>query len=76
MKLLRGGQIMDYVIEYGSIDECIVRRFMRQIFIAMSHVHAQGICHRDLKPENFMLAKKDRNMKSKVQVVDFGLAFK
>ena len=44
-------------------------RIVRQICMAMRHVHEQGYFHRDLKPNNIML-----DGHADVRIVDFGLS--
>jgi serine/threonine protein kinase len=58
-------------------DECqgapfpdLVRR-LRQMLLAIAHVHKQGIVHRDIKPNNFLLGGPDGKT---VKLCDFGLA--
>jgi len=43
--------------------------FMRKLFSALHHMHAQGVVHRDIKPENIMLTKTDE-----LKLIDFGLS--
>lgn len=43
---------------------------LKQIGLALDHVHDQGILHRDLKPENIML----RRGTDSVVLIDFGIA--
>ena len=42
---------------------------MKKLFLAVSHMHSQGIVHRDIKPENIMLDKQNE-----LKLIDFGLA--
>ncbi len=46
---------------------------IRQIAMALSHAHHQGILHRDLKPENVMIAPMTDGSEM-VKVLDFGIA--
>lgn len=47
-----------------------VRDYMKNLLIALQHVHAAGIIHRDVKPTNFLF-----NMNTKkYALIDFGLA--
>ena len=46
---------------------------MRNIFEAVSYLHAKDIIHRDLKPDNILF--KDAGLDS-VKIIDFGLSYK
>ena len=43
--------------------------YMKKLFSALNHMHAQGVVHRDIKPENIMLTKDDE-----LKLIDFGLS--
>ncbi|XP_035233138.1 cell division cycle 7-related protein kinase-like, partial [Stegodyphus dumicola] len=47
-----------------------IRDYMRNLFIALSKIHAHGIIHRDVKPNNFLYCKSQKSY----ILVDFGLA--
>ena len=46
-----------------------VRRFMRELLLAIDHMHSLGVMHRDLKPSNMVIDKQ-----GKLTVIDFDLA--
>ena len=52
------------------LDVQSIREYMRQLFVALQHVHRQKIIHRDVKQANFLYCPKTR----KGMLVDFGLA--
>jgi len=47
----------------------MARGYMKKLFGACNHMHAQGIVHRDIKPENIMLATN-----GELKLIDFGLS--
>lgn len=69
MEYVNGGELFDFIVQRGPLDEWEAMRIFRQIIAGLTYCHAFSICHRDLKPENILL-DQDRNVK----IVDFGLA--
>jgi serine/threonine protein kinase len=47
----------------------LIKKWMRELLLGLSHVHSEGIMHRDLKPGNLMLSH-DGTLK----IIDFGVA--
>jgi serine/threonine protein kinase len=64
-----GGELFDYMVKVGCLNENEARKFMRQILSAVEYCHSLLIVHRDLKPENLLL-DGDLNIK----ITDFGLS--
>ncbi|KAF3931918.1 hypothetical protein ABW20_dc0100602 [Dactylellina cionopaga] len=64
-----GGELFDYIVKHGRMDETQSRRFFQQIICAVEYCHVHKIVHRDLKPENLLL---DDNLN--VKIADFGLS--
>ena len=50
-----------------NFDEDTIRLYIKQLLMAVGHMHEVGYFHRDLKPENMILIN-DREMK----LIDFG----
>ena len=69
MEHAKGGELLDYILKKGKLDEAETRKFMFQLVEAVSYIHSLGIVHRDLKVENFILDKRRENLK----IIDFGL---
>ena len=46
--------------------------YMKKLFSALNHMHAQGVVHRDIKPENLLIDSSDNSLK----LIDFGLSIK
>uniref|UniRef100_UPI00358F1C6B cell division cycle 7-related protein kinase n=1 Tax=Myxine glutinosa TaxID=7769 RepID=UPI00358F1C6B len=68
--------IMDY-FEHDNLSDVIqdltleeVRDYMKNLLIALRHIHELGIVHRDVKPSNFLYNRK----LGRYALVDFGLA--
>ncbi|KAI9735957.1 MAG: Protein kinase [Cirrosporium novae-zelandiae] len=64
-----GGELFDYIVKHGKMNEDSGRRFFQQIICAVEYCHRHKIVHRDLKPENLLLDKY-----LNVKIADFGLS--
>jgi len=69
MELVSGGELFQYLIKNGKMNDDGARKLFRQLISALRCCHALNICHRDIKPENLML-DDDGNLK----LGDFGYA--
>ncbi|KAH8379572.1 hypothetical protein KR009_005653 [Drosophila setifemur] len=69
MEYVSGGELFDYIVKQGKLQEHQARRFFQQIISGVDYCHRHMIVHRDLKPENLLL---DHNMH--VKIADFGLS--
>ncbi|KAJ2265401.1 Protein kinase, partial [Coemansia sp. RSA 451] len=47
-----GGELFNYIVERGRMNEKDARRFFQQLVSAVEYCHRRNIVHRDLKPEN------------------------
>eukprot|EP01080_Neovahlkampfia_damariscottae_P000028 gene28-4279_t len=47
-----------------------IKHYMKELFIALEHIHSFEIVHRDLKPTNFLVNPVEHQYK----LIDFGLA--
>ena len=79
MENLPHGELYDYILSKGRLDEKEAKRLFRQVVEAIAHCHGRGIVHRDLKPENILLVKREGGEgggkeEVDVKLVDFGLA--
>lgn len=72
MEYLRGGELLDAVLDIGHYSEREARTIFRQIVSGVGYLHKRGIAHRDLKLENLLLAEKGDI--TRVKIADFGLA--
>lgn len=69
MEYVSGGELFDYIVKHGKLQEHEARRFFQQIISGVDYCHRHMVVHRDLKPENLLL---DHNMH--VKIADFGLS--
>nr|XP_046173056.1 hormonally up-regulated neu tumor-associated kinase homolog A [Oncorhynchus gorbuscha] len=70
MELCPGGNIMNRIYDKKKLDERETQKYVRQLVMAVEHLHRAGVVHRDLKIENLLLDEQD----SINRVVDFGLS--
>lgn len=66
---VEGGQLLDYIVSHGSLNEKYARKFARGIALALDYCHRNNVVHRDLKIENIMI-----NLKGDIKIIDFGLS--
>ncbi|GAV98684.1 snf 1 [Lentinula edodes] len=64
-----GGELFNYIVQNGRMEEKRARRFFQQIISGIEYSHRLKIVHRDLKPENVLL---DDGLN--VKIADFGLS--
>lgn len=51
MELMTGGELFDYIIESGRLEEEVSRGIVEQVLQAVKHLHAENILHRDREPD-------------------------
>ncbi len=44
--IAEGGEVLDYIVAHGSLNEKETRKFVRQLVSAVDHIHNAGIIHR------------------------------
>ncbi|KAF9178308.1 hypothetical protein BGZ51_007887 [Haplosporangium sp. Z 767] len=69
MEYVSGGELFEYLVSRGRLDEAEALRFFQQIIVGLAFCHKRKICHRDLKPENLLL-----DARMNVKIADFGMA--
>ncbi|KAL6644876.1 hypothetical protein ACP70R_016484 [Stipagrostis hirtigluma subsp. patula] len=69
MEYCKYGELFDYIVEKGRLQENEARRIFQQIISGVEYCHRNMVVHRDLKPENLLL-----DSKYNVKLADFGLS--
>jgi serine/threonine protein kinase len=74
-----GGELFDYVVDKGTLNELEASVLVRKITSAVTHMHSRGVIHRDLKPENLLITRVKGaggggGADIEVKLIDFGLA--
>ncbi|GFR41578.1 hypothetical protein Agub_g2299 [Astrephomene gubernaculifera] len=69
MEYVKTGELFDYIVEKGRLQEDEARHFFQQIISGVEYCHRNMVVHRDLKPENLLL-----DAKMNVKIADFGLS--
>ncbi|XP_029459457.1 hormonally up-regulated neu tumor-associated kinase isoform X2 [Rhinatrema bivittatum] len=69
MELCPGGNLMHKIYEKRCLEEHEARQYIKQLILAVEHLHRAGVVHRDLKIENLLLDADDN-----IKLIDFGLS--
>jgi len=73
MELLEGKDLSGTLMAEGALTPVRATSILRQVLLALSAAHAEGVVHRDMKPENIMLCRK-RGGGEIAKVMDFGIS--
>lgn len=69
-ELIFGGDLAHAFTKKGkNFGQEYLSGIMKQVILALCHMHAQGMAHRDLKPENILMIDEDN-----IKLADFGFA--
>eukprot|EP00033_Pygsuia_biforma_P005655 GCRY01006246.1.p1 GENE.GCRY01006246.1~~GCRY01006246.1.p1 ORF type:complete len:301 (+),score=60.40 GCRY01006246.1:206-1108(+) len=70
MEYCDGGELFDYIVAQGRVNEKQTRIYFRQLISALHYLHSNNVAHRDLKPENLLLSEDCKTLK----LIDFGFS--
>ncbi|XP_076892465.1 mitogen-activated protein kinase kinase kinase 18-like [Bidens hawaiensis] len=69
MEYAPGGTISDVIkTQGGSLDECLIRSYTRQILLGLDYLHSNNIVHCDIKCANILVCE------DRVKIGDLGCA--
>ena len=74
MERVTGGELFDYILDNGKLEESESKQLVAQILRAVAYLHGKNIVHRDLKPENVLIERTSDGSCPAVKVADFGTA--
>ncbi|POS87076.1 hypothetical protein EPUL_000420, partial [Erysiphe pulchra] len=71
MEYVAGGDLGNFISQYGSLQEPNVKVIARQLLSALKYLHQKGVTHRDIKPDNILISSYSP---LEVKLTDFGLS--
>ena len=69
LEYVPGGSVAAMLQSYGSLQEPLIRNFVRQILNGLSYLHGRDIIHRDIKGANVLVDNKGN-----IKISDFGIS--
>lgn len=54
MEVMKGGELFDYIIDRGRLEEEVSRGIVEQVLQAVKHLHRKNILHRDREPNHLL----------------------
>ncbi|XP_053577082.1 MAP kinase-activated protein kinase 3 [Bombina bombina] len=74
MECMQGGELFTQIQQRGdqAFTEREASEIMRDIGMAIQHLHGLNIAHRDVKPENLLYTTKESN--AELKITDFGFS--
>lgn len=73
MPKCNGGELFEFLVTETEVPEAECKRIIKEILIAIGHLHSRGLVHRDVKPENIMfdMDKSCAKTPKTVKLIDF-----
>ena len=69
MELLPGGSLASILQQFGAFDECIIKKFTKQLLEGLDFLHSNHVIHADLKGANILFDGTNN-----IKLSDFGTA--
>ncbi|XP_072155318.1 ribosomal protein S6 kinase alpha-2 isoform X1 [Bemisia tabaci] len=73
MELMRGGELLDRIMNQKCFSEREASSVMNTIVSTVHYLHQHGVVHRDLKPSNILYANESASADA-LRICDFGFA--
>ncbi|KAJ1099293.1 hypothetical protein NDU88_004395 [Pleurodeles waltl] len=73
LELCSSEELLDRLFWKGSVTECEVKLYMKQVLEGIEYLHKKNILHLDIKPSNILMVHPD---KEDIKICDFGFALK
>ncbi|XP_062012092.1 mitogen-activated protein kinase kinase kinase 3-like [Rosa rugosa] len=67
LEYVPGGSIQALLEKFGSFSVPVIKRFTKQLLLALEYLHKKGIIHGDIKGANILVDNKGR-----IKLADFG----
>ncbi|XP_004308240.1 PREDICTED: G-type lectin S-receptor-like serine/threonine-protein kinase B120 isoform X2 [Fragaria vesca subsp. vesca] len=67
LEYVPGGSIQSLLEKFGSFSLPVIKRFTKQLLLALEYLHKNGIIHGDIKGANILVGSKGR-----IKLADFG----
>jgi len=73
MPRCNGGELFEFLVTETEVPEAECKRIIREVLIAVGHLHRGGLVHRDVKPENILFDVETKDIRSPktVKLIDF-----
>jgi len=73
MPRCKGGELYNFLVTEAEVPEVECKRIIREILVAVGHLHKNNLIHRDIKPENILFDMDDSSSSPsrKVKLIDF-----
>lgn len=69
MEFVPGNSLDEVLQTMGPLHESLIRRYTKQMLLALTYCHSRGVLHRDIKGKNILLASNGQ-----IKIADFGSA--